>query len=155
MSIEELGDRIGNAITERRSSELTFVLDLTSQQKVVLREILERKAPSSLDQEALIEWAWSDDDGLAAAARQIILLYGAGPVKACFEKFVSDDSLTAPFCLEYNGAEHEFGIELPNVPGIGVSHYGRDDEATNKFLVVLERAYTKMNPDHQIQGFRA
>src|SRR5437667_5610423 len=47
----------------------------------------------------------------------------------------------------YNSSEKEFHIDLPGVPGMGVSHYGRDDPETDRLLHALEQIYAKLYPD--------
>lgn len=150
----KMAESLTEAVRERDPERLLTLNRLSLQAKVDLREALKIGALARKDREQLIQWAWHDNSSIKQAARTLILLVDLDLAACCFEKFLATGHLSPPFELRYNSSEHEFHVDLPETPGRGVSHYGRDDKEIDRILLVLERAYQKMYPQQTTSGFR-
>ena len=103
----------------------------------------------------LFQWLWHQDATIAKMVKAIVLLIDDIDMQVdIFEKILGIDAVNFPYQLSYNFSEKEFLIDLPGVPGIGVSHYGRDDVAIDQFLLVLERLYARIYPEKTPAFFR-
>ena len=104
----------------------------------------------------LLRWILHRDRSIARSAQIVVLLLGDAKLDAAiFHRLSEHPSKKPPFSVTYNSSEKEFGVELPGVPGWGVSHYGSDDPETDRLLHALEKFYSRHHPDDPVvRSFR-
>jgi len=106
--------------------------------------------------DVIFSWFWHQDPAISKIVRTVILFSGARVLTTIIEDFLEQDKDISnfPYEISYNLSEKEFHIDLPGVPGRGVSHYGRDNPEIDRFLCVLEKIYARMYPERIPPGFR-
>jgi len=121
-----------------------------------LREIISTLNINPNYYDVIFSWVWHEDQSIVKIVKTIVLFNGVHALTTIIEYFLQHAMNTAdfPYDLSYNSSEKEFHIDLPGVPGMGVSHYGRDDPETDRLLHALEQIYAKLYPDRIPPEFR-
>lgn len=120
-----------------------------------LRDLISTVAVDSQYYELLFQWMWHTDPAVAHAVRTILLFLDHPDVNvAIFQRLAEVSPKDIPFVITYDGAEKEFRVELPEVPGWCISHYGRHNPDVDLLLAALEKLYARMNPEYVPPYFR-
>jgi len=129
---------------------------LTYDQMLDLREQIGKEIIKPVHYDLLLKWMFHDNPAIARAVRIILLFISDTNLQiALFTRLAQPDVHDVPFAITYNHSEKEFGIELPKVPGYGVSHYGSDNPQIDRLLEVLERLYRKIHSGYIPPYFRS
>ena len=143
---------------ERRDPQLFLQLaeDFSTWERMVrFREKVHGLVIHPSDYDLIFQWTGHQDVIIAKIASALVLFIHDIDMKVdVFERFLEIDIVKFPYQLSYNFSEKEFHIDLPGVPGMGVSHYGRDDIAIDQFLLLLEKIYAKLYPENVPAFFR-
>jgi hypothetical protein len=95
-------------------------------------------------------FAWlSHDDPEIARATWILALWidDRSFLVELFDYLTRIETSKIPFTVDYNSAEKEFSIEMPGVPGWGISYYGRGNRDVDLLLHALEKFYAHIHPE--------
>ena len=60
------------------------------------------------------------------------------------EQLARSESLEIPFDISNDISAEELKVDLPGVPGWGISHSARDDPESDRLLRSLESVYAKL-----------
>jgi hypothetical protein len=144
-------EAILRALESKDPSALKEIIraELTWDDLLKLRRVIMTVTVESQYYDLLFQWMWHTDDSVARAVRTILLfLDDPGVNVAVFHRLAEIPPTDIPFVITYDNAEKEFRVELPEIPGWCVSHYGRDDPNVDLLLAALERLYARMHPEH-------
>jgi len=124
-----------------------FKPSLSWDEMLELRERVSRITIEPQHYSPIFDWLWHPDPLIARAAR--IFVHFGGDQNLHIEIFTRLAQVVGremPFVVSYDVGEKEFSVDLPGVPGWGVSHYGRDNPDTDRLLKALERIYANAHP---------
>ena len=143
----------------RRDPVILQELDSYFASQEALRELRKKLAGVPIDQgsyDLLIRWILHEDPSIARTTRIVVLLLGDAKLNTeVFTRLSKIHRTKPPYSVTYNPSEKEFGVELPGVPGWGVSHYASEDPEINRLLHALEMFYAKNHPnDPVVKSFR-
>ena len=143
---------IHEAIANHNPAKLkeVFVPDMTWDNMLILRESIGNMTIEPRLYKTVFDWLWHDDPDIARASEILALWISDLHFQAeLFNHLAQLGTLKIPFTVDYNSAEKEFSIDIPGVPGWGVSHYGRDNPNINLVLEALEKLYVRIYPERE------
>ena len=112
-----------------------------------LKEQLHDLTIDADDYEELYGWMWHNDPAISEQVRTVVLLlHNTQHMRVeLFRRLAESDVPDVPFRITYNSSEYEFHVDLPGVPGWGISQYAREDAEADLLLGSLETLYAKGN----------
>ena len=157
MAIERGLKIIQEAIANQNPAKLkeVFVPDMTWDNMLTLRESISNITIEPRSYKTVFAWLLHDDPEIVRATGILALwISDLGFQTELFNHLAQIGTLKIPFTVNYNSAEKEFSIEIPSVPGWGVSHYGKDNPDTDRLLHALEKFYVHIHPEGVPSYFR-
>jgi hypothetical protein len=95
----------------------------------------------------LFDWFTGNDPEIAREARILALWIDDLSFKtALFEYLNRTEVKENLFVVDYDSSEKEFKIEIPGVPGWGITLYERDNPDVYRLLLILDEFYIKTHP---------
>ena len=150
---------IQEAIANQQPAKLkeVFTPNMTSNDMLELRDRISNIVIEPRFYKTVFAWLSHDDPEIARATGMLALwIRDLGFQAELFNYFTQIGAPKGPFTVAYNSEEKEFGIEMPGVPGWGVSYYGRDNPDVDLLLHALEKFYahihSKTTPPRSEEG---
>lgn len=148
---------IQEAVINQNPTKLkeVFIPSMAWDDMLILRERVGSIVIEPRFYKIVFHWLWHDDPQVARATAVLALwIDDVGFQAELFNHLARIKRRKIPFTIDYDSAEKEFNIEIPGVPGWGVSHYGRDNPETDRLLHALEKYYCRLHPEKAPQFFR-
>lgn len=141
---------IREAITNQHPTRLkeVFIRNMNWDDMLELRERIGNIVIEPGSYRTVFAWLSHDDPEIARAAGILALWISDLRFQVeLFNYLTGIETPKIPFTVDYNSAEKEFNIEMPGVPGWGISYYGRDNPSVDLLLHALKRVHNRIHSD--------